>query len=49
MVEPLLRRLPESTQADIMNLLTMSPDEVTHSSRKQFANLEFEDPGRNRL
>jgi hypothetical protein len=49
MVEPLLSQLPESIQADIMNLLTMTPDEVTNSLRKQFANLEFEDPSRNML
>jgi stress-induced morphogen len=49
MVEPLLRQLPESIQADIMNLLTMTPDEVNHSVQKRFANLEFEDPGRTML
>jgi stress-induced morphogen len=49
MVEPLLSKLPESIQADIMNLLTMTPDEASNSLRKQFANLEFEDPSRNML
>ncbi len=49
MVEPLLSQLPESIQADIMNLLTMSPGEVANSHRKQFANLEFEDPSHSML
>ena len=49
MVEPHLNRLPESIQADIMNLLTIAPSELSGSSRKQFANLEFEDPSRSGL
>ena len=49
MVEPLLTQLPESIQADIMNLFTMTPDEMTGSLRQQFANLEFEDPSRSGL
>jgi hypothetical protein len=49
MIEPLLNRLPESIQADIMNLLTIAPSELSTSARKQFANLEFEDPSRSLL
>jgi stress-induced morphogen len=44
MVEPLLEGLPEQIQADIMNLLTLSPSETTIPSRKSLANEEFEDP-----
>jgi hypothetical protein len=44
MVEPLLEGLPEQIQADIMNLLTLSPIQPTISSRKSLANEEFEDP-----
>jgi hypothetical protein len=49
MVEPLLEQLPEETESDIMNLLTMTPDELTPTSRKFFANLEFEDPSPSEL
>jgi stress-induced morphogen len=49
MVEKYLEELPEETQADIMNLLTMTPDELTPSSRKFHANLEFEDPSPSEL
>jgi stress-induced morphogen len=44
MVEPLLEELPEKTQADIMNLITLYPNETSTSSRAQIANAEFEDP-----
>lgn len=44
MVEPFLEKLPESTQADIMNLLTLYPEETAKSSKAEFANSEFEDP-----
>ncbi len=43
MVEPLLSQLPEPIQADIMNLATFSPSEVSGPSRSLW-NLEFEDP-----
>ncbi len=43
-VEPLLDQLPETTQADIINLLTLAPSEVQESSRKSLSNQEFEDP-----
>ena len=44
LVEPILETLPESIQADIMNLLTMAPNEAEGSLKKQLANAEFEDP-----
>jgi len=44
MVEPILARLPEAVQADIMNLITLFPDETKKSSRAAFLNAEFEDP-----
>jgi stress-induced morphogen len=45
MVEPLLLQLPEETQADIMNLLTLSPEEASAQSFKySLANVEFEEP-----
>jgi hypothetical protein len=44
MVEPLLEKLPEPTQADIMTLLTLSPGEADASLQKSLANAEFDDP-----
>ncbi len=45
MVEPLLDQLPEETQADIMNLLTLSPTEVlSEFSKESLVNAEFDDP-----
>jgi hypothetical protein len=44
MVEPLLELLPEPTQADIMNLLTLYPGEIDDSLTKLLANTEFDDP-----
>ena len=44
MVEPHLNRLPDETLSDIMNLLTLSPDEFAGSSWRSRLNLEFEDP-----
>lgn len=44
MVEPLLEQLPEETQADIMNLLTLYPDETSQSFKANYANAEFEEP-----
>ena len=52
MVEPLLDQLPPPTQADIINLLTLTPNEAASatSSFKQFlANVEFEDPSQSSL
>ncbi len=40
MVEPLLGKRPVEIQADIINLITLSPEEATAS----LMNLEFEDP-----
>jgi len=44
MVEPLLKQLPEEIQADIMNLITLSPSEARNSRKLSLVNLEFEDP-----
>ena len=47
MVEPHLAKLPESTQADIMNLFTFAPDEIASPavSIKSYAlNTEFDEP-----
>jgi hypothetical protein len=47
MVEPCLERLPERTQADIMNLFTFAPSELQQTSntfREFLLNTEFEDP-----
>ena len=47
MVEPHLAKLPERTQADIMSLLTLAPEEIASadvSSTAFFQNAEFEDP-----
>ncbi len=44
MVEPLINKLPEATQADIMNLLTLSPNELNGLNRKSLVNEEFKEP-----
>jgi stress-induced morphogen len=44
LVEPLLAQLPEQIQADIMNLITLYPDETSQSLKAVMANTEFEDP-----
>lgn len=44
LVEPLLEELDEATQADIMNLLTLYPDETSKSHQAFAANEEFEHP-----
>jgi hypothetical protein len=47
MVEPHLEKLPERTQADIMNLFTFAPSELQQTPktlRKFLLNTEFEDP-----
>jgi stress-induced morphogen len=49
MVEPLLKQLPEKTQADIMNLLTLYPNEEKDSFKAYYANAEFEDPSDSKL
>ena len=42
MVERVFSQLPQSTQADIINLLTLYPDETNDSLSKSLANEEFE-------
>jgi hypothetical protein len=52
MVEPFLKDLPERTQADIMMLLTLSPEEIEQRERhlrEWLLNAEFEDPTRSAL
>ena len=49
MVEPLLAQLPEATQSDVMNLLTLSPGEEKTSFKASFLNSEFEDPSESQL
>ncbi|MGD9646722.1 MAG: hypothetical protein AB7U73_13495 [Pirellulales bacterium] len=49
MVERVLKRLPPSTQADIVNLLTLAPSEMNDRSRLSFRNFEFEDPSPSQL
>jgi hypothetical protein len=50
MVEPLIEKLPKSIQAQIINLLTLTPDEASNSSdSKSLLNLEFEHPSRSML
>jgi hypothetical protein len=47
MVEPYLQKLPERTQADIMNLLTFAPSELHQAlktAKEFFLNTEFENP-----
>ena len=49
MIESHLRTLPERTQADIINLLTLAPSELQQSRqtlREWLLNLEFEEPSR---
>jgi stress-induced morphogen len=44
-VEPLLEKLPESTQADIINLITLSPRELENPDvGSRLMALEFEAP-----
>jgi hypothetical protein len=47
LVEPLLQQLPQVVQDDIINLLTLTPEEANPApfSRFSLSNLEFEDPG----
>lgn len=52
LVETHLARLPEHIQADIVTLMTFSPDEVAENSgklRERLLNQEFEDPSLSRL
>jgi stress-induced morphogen len=49
LVEPLLDRLPDELQADIVNLLTLYGDEPKESFRARAANEEFENPSESML
>jgi len=50
MVESLLHQLSPDTQADIMTLLTLSPNEAGPTfTKRSLANLEFEDPSDSEL
>jgi len=52
LVDVYLRKLPEHTQAEILNLMLFTPDELTVQngrSRAQLANLEFEEPSPSEL
>src|SRR3954469_19901128 len=42
LLEPILERLPEETQADIMLLLTMTKKETKEFGKDYLINLEFE-------
>jgi stress-induced morphogen len=44
LVEPILAQLDEGTQADIMNLVLLYPNEVHESSSALIGNEEFEHP-----
>ena len=41
---PLIDRLPTETQADILVLLAISPDEIGGHNRYSFINFDFDDP-----
>jgi stress-induced morphogen len=47
-VEPFLDKLPKNIQAQIINLVTLSPREMADSAN-ELANIEFEDPGNSQL
>jgi hypothetical protein len=52
MVEPHLGRLPERTQADIVNLFTFAPSELQQTPktfREFLLNAEFDDPSPSHL
>jgi stress-induced morphogen len=49
MVESLLEQLPRETQAEIMNLVTLYPDETEGSFEALALNEEFEEPSPSRL
>jgi stress-induced morphogen len=44
LVEPILAQLDEATQADIMNLVLLYPNEAQESSSALISNEEFEHP-----
>lgn len=49
LVEPVLSTLDEGTQADIMNIVLLYPDEVNDSFRAHINNEEFEHPSESML
>jgi hypothetical protein len=49
MVDPILERLPEDTQSDIMLLLTLTKDEAGAFGKDYLTNLEFENPSTSSL
>lgn len=52
MVEKHLKELPERTQADILSLLTVTPEEIAgpeKTTREWLLNLEFEEPSESTL
>lgn len=49
LVEPVLSQLDESTQADIMNLVLLFPDEEKDSFQASINNDEFEHPSQSLL
>ncbi len=52
MVEKYLKKLPERIQADIMTLLTITPEEIEGSDphvREWLLNVEFEEPSESTL
>lgn len=53
MLEPHLRKLPERTQSNIINLFAFAPEELEQSNekalRERFQNQEFEDPSPSEL
>jgi len=44
LVERVLKTLSERTQADIINLLTLAPNEIADSAKTLLVNEEFDDP-----
>jgi hypothetical protein len=49
MIEPLILKLPEETQRDIINLLALAPGELKEFNRRTLLNEEFEDPSPSKL
>jgi stress-induced morphogen len=49
LVEPKLSLLDENTQADIMNLVLLYPDEIRDSFRAYISNEEFDHPSKSML
>ena len=43
-IRALLEKLPDDTQSDIINLITLSPNELNGATGNSVSNLEFDDP-----